>query len=131
MRILIVEDDIVSRALLARLLSSYGQCDIASNGREAMELLTKGLDSGTPYHLVCLDIMMPFMNGLEVLRELRNEESTRKISGGKAAKVIMTTALSEGKNLQEAFDAGCGAYLVKPIVHDDLLRILSELGIRR
>lgn len=127
MRTLIVEDDIVSRTLLQRLLAEFGECDTAINGREAMEILSAAIAEQRPFDLVMLDIMMPFLNGVEVLRELRECENAAGFSKDAQAKVIVTTSLSDGANLQSAFDAGCAAYLVKPINKDDVLRLIREL----
>ncbi|MCA1987263.1 MAG: response regulator, partial [Desulfovibrio sp.] len=65
MRVLIVEDDFTSRKLMQTILSPYGDCDVAVNGREAVEAFQNALNSAKPYDLVCMDIMMPEMDGQE------------------------------------------------------------------
>jgi two-component system chemotaxis response regulator CheY len=127
-KILIVEDECISRTLLAESLSPYGVCDLASNGREALEVLNLAYDGERWYDLVCLDIMMPEMDGQEVLTTIRTMEEARGIDRMTATRVIMTTALDDPRNILEAFTQGhCDAYLTKPIDKDRLLAHLREL----
>ena len=67
MRSLIAEDDSTSRTLLHTLLSQVGGCDAARNGREAVEAFVARLHTNSPYDLVCLDIMMPELDGQAAL----------------------------------------------------------------
>ena len=71
MKILIAEDDFTSRLLLLTLLKNYGPLDIAVNGKEAVEAARVALEAGKPYDLICLDIMMPEMDGLTLAREVK------------------------------------------------------------
>ena len=71
MRVLIVEDDFVSRKILHNILLDYGECDIAADGKEAVEAFKLALDDNTPYDLICMDIMMPRMNGQEALLQIQ------------------------------------------------------------
>jgi len=128
LKILIVEDEYISRALLTEILSPYGSCHIATNGREALEILAKACDDDKRYDLVCLDIVMPEIDGHEVLAGIRDMEASRGIRGMAATKVIMTTALDDTHNIMEAFANGhCEAYLTKPIDRKKLLDHLCEL----
>ena len=63
MRILIVEDDFICRRLVHDILAPYGDCDVAMNGKEGMKAFKMALNAGKPYNLICLDIMMPEMDG--------------------------------------------------------------------
>jgi two-component system chemotaxis response regulator CheY len=67
MRILIVEDEYISRVLLSEMLSAYGTCQVAINGEEAVEMIKSSFETNKRFDLVCLDIMMPLMDGQEVL----------------------------------------------------------------
>ena len=84
-------------------------------------------DDGQPYDLVCLDIMMPGMDGHEVLDGLRDLERQHGISGLDAAKVVMTTALRDSKHCIRAFEQGCESYYTKPIEKRSLLQQVAEL----
>ena len=128
MKTLIVEDEFISRTLLTEILSPYGSCHIAINGREALEMLEKACENDQRYDLVCLDIIMPEKDGHEVLAGIREMEEIRGVSGMSATKVIMTTALDDTYNIMEAFARGhCEAYLTKPIDRRKLLDHLYEL----
>jgi len=74
MRILIAEDDYASRKFLYKFLSAYGECDITIDGIEAVDAFMLALDEGKPYDLVCLDIMMPKLDGTRALKAIRDVE---------------------------------------------------------
>ena len=126
-KILIVEDDFTSRLLLQELLKSYGPSHIAVNGKEAVEAVRLALEAGEPYNLICLDIMMPEMDGQEALRQIREQEEARGILPSKGAKIVMTTALADLKSVNAAYHSLCDAYLTKPIQKAKLLEELRQL----
>lgn len=127
MRILIAEDDFASRKFMLRFLSKYGECDVTVDGIEAVEAFVMALDNEEGYDLVCLDIMMPALDGYQALKSIRNIEEERNISEEKRAKIIMTTALSEGRNVTKAFELGCVAYAGKPIDQEKFENVLRKL----
>ena len=131
MKILVVEDDFISRKLLVKSLSGYGECDVAVNGREAIDAFALALNDGPRYDLICLDIMMPEVDGLEALKKIRALETERGIGELDGVKIIMTTALGDKTDILEAFTSGCEAYLVKPLDRDSLNRTLKELGLAK
>jgi two-component system chemotaxis response regulator CheB len=128
-RTLIVEDDYASRKLFRAILVPYGRVDVAVNGREAVESFQLALEEGSPYDLVCLDIMMPEMDGQQALKMIREIEEERGILGGAGAKVVMLTALGGQEQVRLAFREQCEGYLVKPVTRDRLLRTVRELGL--
>lgn len=127
MKTLIVEDDFTSRLLMQKLLKSYGVSDIAVNGREAVEAARLAMEADEPYDLICLDIMMPEMDGQEALRQIRQQEEVRGINSSKGAKIIMTTALGDPKTVVSAFKGLCDAYLTKPVEKAKLIDELRKL----
>jgi len=127
MKTLIVEDDFTSRLLFQEFLKSYGPSHIAVNGREAIEAVCRALEAGEPYDLMCLDIMMPEMDGQEALKRIRKQEEIRGILPPDGVKVVMTTALDDIKNVLNAYHGLCDAYLTKPIRKEDLLNELRKL----
>lgn len=129
MKCLIVEDDFTSRRLLKTYLSDYSDCDIAVDGNEAIEAFTLATNEKEPYDLICLDIMMPNMDGHDALRAIRQIESERGIEGLDCVKVIMTTALDDSKNVMGSFRDGCEVYIVKPVKKDKLLEEMENLGV--
>lgn len=129
MKILIVEDDFVCRRLLQNILSPYGDCDIAINGKEAVEAFRLAGEDGDTYDLICLDIMMPEMDGQEALKKIREMEKEKGILGLDGVKVIITSALGDSKNVLGAFRTGCEGYLVKPVKKDKLIEEIKKLGL--
>ena len=127
MRVLIAEDDFVSRKFMLRFLSKYGECDITVDGLEAVEAFTIALEENEGYDLVCLDIMMPGLDGYQVLKKIREIEKEKLVPEEKGVKIIMTTALSDGKNVTKAFDLGCTAYAGKPIDQEKFENVLRKL----
>jgi two-component system chemotaxis response regulator CheY len=124
LRVLLVEDNFASRLLLQSFLSRYGECHIAVNGREAVEAFNSALERGQSYDLVCMDIMMPEMDGREAVRRIRAMEEARGILSTYGTKIIMTTAVDEIKDVVLCFKELCDAYLVKPI---DLSKLVGHL----
>lgn len=129
MRILIAEDDPASRKFLYRFMSRYGDCDVTVDGMEAIEAFMLALEEGRGYRLVCLDIMMPNVDGIKALKSIRKLEQSKGIAGPDRCSVIMTTALNATDEIYEAFDSGSEAYAVKPIDTDRLLDVLKRLGL--
>jgi two-component system chemotaxis response regulator CheY len=129
MKTLIVEDEFTSRLLLQQTLLEYGEVHIAANGREAVEAVTAAIRADNPYDLIYLDIMMPEMNGQEALREIRRIEKEAGFQcSPPGARIIMATAMGDGKNVMAAFREQCDAYLVKPIDRAKLLQHLNDFG---
>ena len=130
MKTLIVEDDFLSRSLLSTLLSEYGVCHVAVNGREALIAVERGFVENDPYDLICLDIMMPVMDGQQTLQEIRKMEERHGIVGVDTTKVIMVTAADDSTNILKAFRQGqCEAYLTKPVDREKLITHIRDLGL--
>jgi two-component system chemotaxis response regulator CheY len=127
MRILIAEDDATSRKFLFKLLSEYGECDLVVDGLETLEAYMLAAKDKQPYDLICLDIMMPRVDGVKVLKAIRELEVKKKIAVQNRTKIIMTTALAETQYVQDAYEIGCDAYMTKPIESDKLIQIIKEL----
>lgn len=127
MRALIVEDDFTSRLLLQSFLSKYGVCHVAVNGKEAVAEFRRALESGDEYDLICMDIMMPEMDGQTAIREIRKIEEAGGTRSTFGVKIIMTTALDDAKNVVQSFKSLCDAYVFKPIDTGKLLAHLRSL----
>ena len=127
MKTLIAEDDFVSRMLMQELLKTYGPLHVVDNGREAVEAVRLALAANAPYELICLDIMMPDLDGQAALTQIRELEKSKGIRDGDGAKVIMTTALDDIKNVSTAYKHLCDAYLAKPIDQEHLVAELRNL----
>ena len=126
MKILLAEDDFVTRKFMTGFLSKYGECDVTVDGMEAVDAFMMALEDEEPYDLVCLDIMMPVMDGYQALMGIRNLEKERNIPPNKQAKIIMATALNDEKNVKMAFELGCTVYSGKPIDQEKFEQVLKK-----
>ncbi len=129
MKILIAEDDLTSRKFLYKFLSQYGECDLVVDGLEALDAFLISLKENNSYDLICLDIMMPKVDGVKVLKHMRDLEVQKGILPEKRSKIIMTTALVETQIVQNALDLGCDAYAAKPIDTEKFMKVLHKLGL--
>ena len=129
MKILLAEDDFASRKFMDKQLSRYGECDVMVDGEEAVDAFMMALEDGHPYDLACLDVMMPVMDGYQVLKAIRDIEAQKGIPDSKRVKVIMTTALNDERNVKMAFELGCEAYAGKPIDTEKFEKVLKKLGL--
>ena len=129
MRILLAEDDFATRKFMISFLSKYGECDVTVDGMEEVDAFMMALEDDEPYDLVCLDIMMPVMDGYQALMGIRNLEKERNIPQEEGVKVIMTTALNDEQNVKMAFDLGCTIYSGKPIDKTRFEQAMKKLGL--
>lgn len=126
MRCLIVEDVDFEREMMEFFLADHAEIDSACNGEEAVELFTRALAEGRPYQMVCLDILMPAMNGQAALKKMRQAEAAAGAGAHKAV-IIMTTAMNSREDMEEALWQGeCTDYLVKPIILADLVALMRK-----
>lgn len=130
MRTLIAEDDAALRELMQIVLERFGKCELVENGEEAVEAFERSIEASRPFDLICLDIVMPKLGGLEALHRIRQFEKERGINEPDAVKVIMATALSDSKDVIEAlYKGGASAYFVKPIKMEAIVQELKGLGL--
>ncbi|MDD3311259.1 response regulator [Pseudodesulfovibrio sp.] len=130
MKALIVDDDFYSRNMIHEILRSVAHCDIAVNGEEAIEAFRRALMQGEPYHLICLDLLMPELDGQQALREIRAIEKECDVPMQSEVKVVVTTMLDDEQETHDAFFlGGATSYLVKPIDEDKLLGEVKSLGL--
>ena len=102
--LLVVDDNEMNRDMLGRRLQRQGyRVTMAVDGRQALDIMSQ-----QPFDLVLLDIMLPVMNGYEVLEHLKADESLSKIP------VIITTALDEADGKAKCLELGAEDYLTKP-----------------
>lgn len=132
MKILLAEDDFASRKFMSKLLGEYGECDVTVNGLEAVDAYLMALEDEKEdnYDLAVLDIMMPMLDGYQVLDTIRKIETDRSIPIEKRIKVIMTTALNEEINVKKAMEIGCDAYVGKPVDVEKFTVLLGRLGFK-
>jgi two-component system chemotaxis response regulator CheY len=124
-RILIVDDNFENRMLLAEILREIAVCDFAATGKEAIEAYNMSIQRQEQYSLILLDIELPEVNGLEILRRIRESEHTAGIALGDGVPIIIVTAYE--KRFVEAFNKGCDDYILKPIDTDILLSKIAVI----
>ena len=129
MRILIAEDDLASRIFMKKFLSKYGECDVVVDGIEAIDAYLNSINEGNIYDLICLDIMMPRLDGMKALESIRKIEKQKGIETEKKVKIIMTTALNDKDTVLNAYEAGCEAYAWKPIETEKFILVMKNLGL--
>ena len=127
MKSLIVEDDATCRTIMQAYLKPYGECRLVENGKDALAAITESWEQGRPFDLVCLDIIMPEMDGQTVLAKIREMEATRGVTPTQGMKVIMTSGAGDMDHIAQAFAKDCVAYIVKPVLKSTLLETLQEL----
>ena len=128
MRSLIVDDSSISRSILKKILSSYGECEMASSGKEALEAYARSLTENCPYDLITLDITMPDLNGTETLRHIRRIEGEHGIK--EKVKIVMVTSHAEKDYVLKAVRL-CDGYIAKPFDPDLVSKKVSKLGLPR
>jgi HD-like signal output (HDOD) protein/FixJ family two-component response regulator len=129
MRILVVDDELVSREKMRRIMSGIGECDEATGGQSALDIFQKAIEEGSRYDLITLDISMPEMNGKEVLGKIREMERERGLARDDQVKVIMVTASTEKESIIACIKSGCNDYIMKPFSTDTVTRKLRDNGL--
>ena len=129
MRTLIVEDDFTSRFLLQSFLAPFGECHAAVSGREAIDAFRLAKENGSEFDLICMDIMMPEVDGQAALAQIRTLEASAGILPDTGVKIIMVTAVPDMKVMAASFQLGCDAYLRKPVDTGELLRYLKSFSL--
>jgi len=130
MRALVVDDDFYSRITLHDLLRPVADCHIAVNGEEAVDAFKKALEDGRPYNLVCMDLVMPEMDGQQALREMRALEDELGIDQVDRCSIFVVSMVEDNRETNEAFFlGGADCFLVKPIEEARLMAELREHGL--
>ena len=114
---------------MQKFMVTYGEVDVAVDGMEAIDLYMDAIKEGKPFDLLCLDIMMPKVDGLKVLKVIRQLETQNKQAGENRLKIIMMTALADIGYVDEAFRLGCDAYASKPVDTEKVEEAMKNLGL--
>jgi CheY-like chemotaxis protein len=110
-RVLAVDDIPLNLLLVKKMLARFNfQLDTASSGQEALDLVERSKPN-----LILLDLMMPGIDGFEVIRRLKANPETADI------RIIILTALTSGEDVSKGFNMGANDYIMKPIIMERLL----------
>ena len=117
-KILIVDDELTSRRIMEKIIRNQWKCNLllADDGSEALKIMLKELPS-----LVILDMVMPFMSGIQVLHTMRKTTKLAKIN------VLICTAVDDNRIVKEVLKYGVLDYLVKPVNKEILVGKLTNL----
>ncbi|MFH1156105.1 MAG: response regulator [Pseudomonadota bacterium] len=129
MRILVVDDENVSRQKMVKILLAHGECDAVDSGTTAVSVFSLALEEKKPFDLIALDIAMPDMDGTEVLTRIRTLEKEKRIPVKNRVKVLMVTALADQETIVKSIKSGCNDYIIKPFSPETVLKKLVKLGL--
>jgi two-component system response regulator len=129
--VLLVEDNPQDAELTIRALKRHhlaNQLVHVEDGAEALDFLFargkyEGLKTDRPPRVVLLDLKLPKMNGLEVLRIMKTSERTRSIP------VVVVTSSAEDPDVRTAYELGVNSYVIKPVQFEAFMEAMSKLGI--
>ena len=119
MKVLLIDDSTTMRKIQRRALGGLGIEDIdeAANGKEGIDKLQA---TSYGYDLVMLDMNMPEMGGLEVLKAVRADPASNNIP------IVMCTSVADKEQVMEAIKSGASNYVVKPFTPDDLQKKVGK-----
>jgi CheY-like chemotaxis protein len=130
MTILIAEDDDGHAELIKAGLEESGVCNTMlrfSNGEEVWHFLSRtGHENGRDPHrayLLLLDIRMPRMDGIEVLKRMKTDKALKEIP------IIMLTTTDDPREVEECYKLGCNIYITKPLEFGSFAEVLKRLGL--
>ena len=129
MRILISDDEEVSRKKMTKILSGFGDCKIVDRGESTLVVFKKAFKSKKPFDLILLDIHMPDLNGIKVLCKIREFETEMSIEKNNRVKIIMVTANKKREVIKNCIKNGCNDYIAKPFNKDIIIQKLVNLGL--
>ncbi len=127
MKFLIVDDDFISRTKMQAILEEFGECEVAENGKEALNAFNDAHTSDSPFNMMTLDISMPDMNGDEVLQRIRKTEAQNNTNEEDKLKIIMVTSHADKDSIVTCLQAGCTDYIVKPFTMETVKKKIDDI----
>ncbi len=129
--ILIVEDNPDDEEMTLKSLQRAGLANdvqVVRDGVEALDFLFgtgafAGRDTGRMPTVVLLDLKLPKLNGIDVLKRMRQQDTTRNIP------VVILTSSSEDEDMVKSYDSGANSYVRKPVIFADFANVVSQLGL--
>jgi len=127
MRFLIADDNQMNQNLMHIIFKPYGTCDIVSNGLEVMEKYLDSIKTNSPYDLICLDILMPTMDGHKTLHKIRMIENEKNIKYEDRTLIMMVTGIDNDIDRVRSICSEADAIMVKPVTVKSVREKLIEL----
>ena len=128
MKVLVAEDDVASGKFMQKLLSKYGEVVVARDGIAAVDEFVNAVNNNERFDLICMDIMMPKIDGYKALASIRAAERKLGLARDSRCKVIMISALDEGFDSNYASD-DYEEYICKPIDIMKFDAVIKNLGL--
>ena len=122
--LLLVEDNPRDAELTLRAFRKNNLANnvlVAHDGVEALEIVFSRTGADRP-RVILLDLKLPKLDGLEVLRRLKSDERTRAIP------VVVVTSSNQDPDIKTAYDLGANSYVVKPVDFEAFMKTMSDLG---
>ena len=129
MKILIVDDEPVTRMLLQKTVQRLGKYEAVNDGRAAINAFKRAWQNWAPFDLITLDIAMTGMNGIEVLSKIREMENEKNVTKENRVKILMLTIVSDKDTIVNCIEAGCDDYIVKPFDRKTLIEKIEKMGL--
>lgn len=129
MKILIVDDERISRKILVSKMKTLGNCVAVGDSKAALAEMKKAAAQNAPFDLITLDVSMPGMDGAQMLRHIRRREIKDKVARSDRAKILMVTARMNMNTIKACIKLGCNGYLTKPVSRIQLLQNLGKMGV--
>jgi len=130
LRVLIIDDDMVSRTKMELIMEYFGDCKTLDHGGEALAVFHEAHQDGDPFDLIMLDINLPGMDGIQVLSAIRLAEKKLNIDKSHQAKILMTSSYRDKERIVASVMSGCDDYIGKPFNLDLVRSKLEKLGVK-
>jgi HD-like signal output (HDOD) protein/DNA-binding NarL/FixJ family response regulator len=130
MRILIIDDEMVSRTKLELIMEYFGDCEALDSGDDALAVFYEAHQENDPFDLIMLDINLPGMDGIQLLSAIRQAEKELDIEQSRQAKILMTSSYRDKKRIIASVQSGCDDYIGKPFNLELIRYRLDKLGIK-
>lgn len=126
MNILIAEDDPMICVLLEKTINKLGKLKIVQSGGAALDAFESAWTAGLPYDAMLLDINMPDINGVDVLKNIRHLEEKKGVSEKMPLHIIMMTGRADKTTVVSCLESGCNDYIVKPFDRTSIIGKLEK-----
>lgn len=129
MKILIVDDNEAARKLLKIRFSRYGDLKMVNGGAEAITAFKEAFKTDERFDLICLDYCMPNMDGIEVLKAIRQIESEHQVAWDNHVRILMVSASDCESAVTKAYAYGCDSFMLRPFRKEQIIEEASSLGL--
>ncbi|MCP4756638.1 MAG: response regulator [Proteobacteria bacterium] len=127
MNIMIVDDNLMNRTSMEKIMKEMGKTHTFSDGLKAIKFFGLRIQTMKPIDLILLDIVMPAIDGLRMLNRIRQIEKASNVAIEKQVKIVMVTSHANKELVVNCLMAGCDSYIVKPFTKEVMLKKLKEL----